>query len=397
MIKNKTILIGLCGGIAIYKMIDLVNRLTKEGADVHVIMTENAIKFISPLIFETLSGNKCIINMFGNTYSGGISHVELAKKADLFLIAPATANTIAKLSNGLADNILTSTALTCNCKKIIAPAMNTNMLENKITINNMKNLKENGYTIIPAEKGILACKENGLGKLANIETIYNYILYNCITNKDFKNKKILITAGPTIEPIDSVRYISNYSSGKMGYALAKAAMLRGADVTLVSGPTNLSPIFNVNIININSAEEMFEEIKVIYKNYDIIIKSAAVSDYTPSVKYNNKIKKDKSDIHINCKRTVDILSYIGENKLNNQILCGFCMETENLLESASKKMKSKNANIMIANSIGDGSGFRSDNNTCIILNKNDTIHLDTMTKFELSNIILDNIKSTYLS
>ncbi len=326
MIKNKTILIGLCGGIAIYKMIDLVNRLAKEGADVHVIMTENAIKFVSPSIFETLSGNKCIIDMFDNTYSDGISHVELAKKADLLLIAPATANTIAKLSNGLADNILTSTALTCNCKKMIAPAMNTNMLENKITINNMKNLKENGYTIIPAEKGMLACKENGLGKLANIDTIYNYVLYNCITDKDFKNKKIqenglgklanidtiynyvlyncitdkdfknkkiLITAGPTIEPIDSVRYISNYSSGKMGYALAKAAMLRGADVTLVSGPTNLSPVFNVNIININSAEEMFEEIKAIYKDYDIIIKSAAVSDYTPSVKYNNKIKKKR--------------------------------------------------------------------------------------------------------
>lgn len=374
-------------------MADLVSKLSKQNFDIDIIMTKNATNFMSPLIFEALSGNRCIVDTFENNFIDSMAHIKIAKKADLLVIAPATANIIAKISNGIADDILSTTVLACSCPKIVAPAMNTNMLLNEITLENINKLKQYGFHIIESEEGVLACKDKGLGKLANIETIYQNICYHSCDNKDFFNKNVLVTAGPTLEDIDPVRFISNPSSGKMGYSIAKSAMLRGANVTLISGPTNLEKPLNVNFIEVRSSKEMFNEVKLNYKSNDIIIKSAAVSDYTPVNKSSHKLKKHEPEITIDLKKTDDILAYLGKNKFKNQILCGFCMETENLIENAKIKLNNKNLDMIVANSLNmEGSGFGFETNIVSIITCEKVLTLDKLLKIELADIILDNIK-----
>ncbi|MDE6182129.1 MAG: bifunctional phosphopantothenoylcysteine decarboxylase/phosphopantothenate--cysteine ligase CoaBC, partial [Eubacteriales bacterium] len=333
MLKNKCILIGVTGGIACYKSATLVSMLKKLGADVHVIMTKNATEFISPLTFETLSGNKCTVDTFEKKLNYDVEHISIAKKADLILIAPATANVIAKIANGLADDMLTTTFLASKAKKIVSPAMNTNMFENPITQDNLKKLKHYEINVIEPATGLLACNDTGIGKMPEPEILLEYILKELAFEKDLIGKNILVSAGATKEFIDPVRFISNPSTGKMGLAIAKSCMLRGANVTLVCGNiTEKLPMF-VNVINVVSAKDMFEKIKSIYKNFDIIFKTAAVSDFTPVKTYSEKVKKSSQE-NINTlelTQTQDILKYLGENKLPNQILCGFSMETENLI------------------------------------------------------------------
>lgn len=393
MLKNKCVVIGVSGGIACYKTASLISMLKKLGADVNVIMTKNATQFISPLTFETLSRNKCIIDTFEKKTNYNVEHISIAKKADLILIAPATANIIAKIANGLADNMLTTTFLASNAKKIIAPAMNTNMYENPITQDNLKKLKHYGIDIIEPSSGLLACNDTGIGKMQEPEVLLEYILKELAFEKDLKNKNILISAGATREFLDPVRFISNPSSGKMGFAIAKACILRGADVTLVcANTTEPYPMF-ANIIKVTSAKDMFEKIKEVYKNFDIIFKTAAVSDFTPENYYAEKIKKEKKEnISLNLTPTTDILKYLGENKLPNQIICGFSMETENLIENSKKKLINKNVDFIVANNLKtEGAGFGLDTNVATIISKNSNISLDKLTKFELANEILNFI------
>ena len=392
MSDKKTVLLGVTGGIAAYKMANVASSLVKMGFNVHVIMTENATNFITPTTFETLTSNKCITDTFDRNFQFEVEHISLAKKADVVLIAPATANVIGKMANGIADDMLTTTLLACKCPKIVAPAMNTNMYENPIVRDNIAKLMMYGFKIIPADSGRLACGDTGKGKLPDESVLIEYIMRELCPKKDLMGKNILVTAGPTREALDPVRYITNHSTGKMGYAIARAAAFRGANVTLVSGPVNIDKPLFVNTVNVTSAKDMFNAVKDNYESQHIIIKAAAVADYTPSTVADNKIKKSDSDMSISLDRTDDILKFLGENKKDNQFICGFSMETENLIENSRGKLERKNADMIVANSLRtDGAGFGTDTNVVTLITKDSVKECDIMSKDDVADMILDAI------
>lgn len=392
MLKGKTVVLGVTGSIAAYKIANLASMLSKLHAEIHVLMTENATNFINPITFETLTGNKCLVDTFDRNFQYSVEHVALAKKADVVLIAPASANVIGKIANGIADDMLTTTVMACTCHKIISPAMNTNMFNNPIVQDNIEKLKRFGMEVIQPDTGMLACKDIGAGKLPSEEVLLDYILKEIRFKKDLAGKKILVTAGPTVEAVDPVRYITNRSTGKMGYAIAKIASLRGADVTLVSGPVSIEPPRFVNVINVESAEEMFNEVSSKADSMDIIIKAAAVADYTPVSVADEKIKKKDGDLSIPLKRTKDILKYLGENKKENQFICGFSMETENLLENSKKKLEKKNVDMIVANNVKvEGAGFGVDTNVVTLITKDGYKELPQMSKEDVAAAILDAI------
>lgn len=392
MSDKKTILLGVTGGIAAYKMANVASSLVKMGFNVHVIMTENATNFITPTTFETLTSNKCITDTFDRNFQFEVEHISLAKKADVVLIAPATANVIGKMANGIADDMLTTTLLACKCPKIVAPAMNTNMYENPIVRDNIAKLMMYGFKIIPADSGRLACGDTGKGKLPDESVLIEYIMRELCPKKDLMGKNILVTAGPTREALDPVRYITNHSTGKMGYAIARAAAFRGANVTLVSGPVNIDKPLFVNTVNVTSAKDMFNAVKDNYESQHIIIKAAAVADYTPSVVADNKIKKSDGEMSIALDRTDDILKFLGENKKDNQFICGFSMETENLIENSRGKLERKNADMIVANSLRtDGAGFGTDTNVVTLITKDSVKECDIMSKDDVADMILDAI------
>lgn len=392
MLKGKTVVLGVTGSIAAYKAASLASMLVKNHANVHVIMSEHAVNIINPITFETLTGHKCLIDTFDRNFEYKVEHISIAKQADIFVIAPATANVIAKVANGIADDMLTTTFLACNCPKLISPAMNTQMLENPITQDNIQKCRKFGMKIIDCATGHLACGDDGKGKMPEPETIFNHIVHEIMYEKDLAGKKILVTAGPTQEAIDPVRYITNHSTGKMGYAIAKVAAARGADVTLVSGPVNLETPLFVNRINVKSAKEMFEAVKANFDSSDIVIKAAAVADYRPKNYIDEKIKKmGNTDSSIELERTDDILKYLGENK-KNQFLCGFSMETQNMLENSQKKLEKKNLDMIIANNLKvAGAGFGTDTNIVTIIKKGSYKELPIMSKEEVANEILNEI------
>ena len=393
MLKGKTVLLGVTGSIAVYKICNLARMLTKLGADVHVAMTPNSLNFVHPLTFETLTQNKCLIDTFDRNFEYSVEHVSIAKKADVVMIAPASANVIGKIANGIADDMLTTTVMACTCKKIISPAMNHNMFHNPIVQDNINKLKKFGCEIVEPVRGMLANRDIGDGKLPDEETLLEYIIREIAFEKDLQGKKIMITAGATRENIDPVRFITNHSSGKMGFALARAAMLRGAEVTLIKAHTEVNPPMFVNLINVDSAEDMFNAVKDNFQDMDIVIKAAAVADYTPVTVAEGKIKKSEGDMSIPLKRTKDILKYIGENK-KDRIICGFSMETDNVLENSVKKLKSKNADMICANSLRKaGAGFGTDTNIITLITKDGNQELELMSKFDAANIILDKLKS----
>lgn len=392
MLKDKTVILGVSGGIAAYKIPNLASMLVKQGCDVNVLMTKNATNFITEETFEALTSNKCIVDTFDRNHPFEIKHVSLAAKADYVLIAPATANVIGKLANGIADDMLTTTVMACKCPVAIAPAMNVNMYENPIVQDNIKKLKDFGYTIIEPKCGYLACKAIGKGKMPEPNELYAYIERELSAEKDLFGVKLLVTAGPTVEPIDPVRYITNRSSGKMGYAIAKAAMLRGADVTLVSGKCNLDPVPFVKTIDVLTAEDMFNAVTSEADEQDIIIKAAAVADYTPESVNDEKIKKSDDDMSIPLKRTKDILKHLGENKRENQFLCGFAMETQNMLENARRKLERKNLDMIVGNNVKvKGAGFENDTNVLTLITNDSETQLELMSKFECANKLLDAI------
>ncbi len=392
MLKGKTVVLGITGSIAAYKMAGVAHTLKKMGADVHVIMTKNALNFINPITFETLTSNKCLVDTFDRNFEFNVEHVSLAKKADIFMVAPASANIIGKIASGICDDMLTTTLFAFKGVKIIAPAMNTNMYDNPILQDNLKKLKSYGYEIIEPASGLLACDDIGRGKLPDEEILVNRILYHIAFPHDFVGKNILITAGPTQESIDPVRFITNHSTGKMGYAIANNAYLRGANVYLVSGPVSVKAIEGIKIISVKSAEEMFKAVESNYKNMDYIIMSAAVADYTPKTVASQKIKKSDDDMKIDLERTKDILGFVGEHK-TTQKLVGFSMETENMLENSKNKLLKKNADMICANSLSSvGTGFGVDTNQITFITKDKVEVSDLISKSELANIILDKIK-----
>ena len=386
----KNIVVGITGGIAIYKVCELLSALKKKCYNIDVIMTENATKFINPLTFSTITKNNVSVSTFDTNFTYNVEHVSLAKKADLFIIVPATANIIAKLANGICDDMLTTTFLASNAQKVVCPAMNNNMYLNRITQDNINKLKHYDIDVIDPIVGLLACNETAIGKLADINTIIDYIDYNLPSN-ELKNKKVLISAGPTIQAIDPVRFITNHSSGKMGYALAEAALSMSASVTLISGKTNLRCNQYINKIDVISADDMYHNIIAIYKEYDYIIMCAAVSDYTPKKVSDIKIKKT-TDLIIELEKTKDILKEIGTNKLKHQKICGFAMETNNLIENATKKLHEKNLDMIVANPINnDQAGFNSDYNIINIITNKHNIKYDLTSKQELAKIILNSL------
>lgn len=392
LLKNKTIVLGITGGIAAYKMANVVSTLSKMNCDIQVIMTKNATEFISPLVFESLTGNKTIVETFDKNIQYSVAHISLAKKASVFLVAPATANVIGKIANGIADDMLTTTIMACTCKKLIAPAMNTGMYENPIVQENLKKLKSHNYTIIDPATGILACKDVGPGKLPEESLLIDHIIKEIGFSKDLIGKKILVTAGPTCEAIDPVRYITNHSSGKMGYALAKAAMLRGAEVTLISGKTNLVPPNFVNTISVVSAKEMCAEVMEHFENADIVIKAAAVADFKPAYVSDEKIKKADGTMEIHLTPTIDILKTLGEKKRADQFLCGFSMETEKMIENTQKKLQRKNVNMMVANNLKDkGAGFKGSTNRVTIITRDKVKALPLMSKDAVAHCVIDQI------
>lgn len=392
MLKGKTVLLGVTGSIAAYKIANLASMLVKLHCNVHVIMTKNATNFINPITFETLTNNRCIVDTFDRNFQYNVEHISLAKQADVVMIAPASANVIAKLSHGLADDMLTTTALACTCKKIVAPAMNTQMYNNPITQDNLKTLAGYGFEVIEPASGYLACGDQGAGKMPEPEVLLDYILKEIACEKDMTGMNVLITAGPTQESLDPVRYITNHSTGKMGYALATCAMLRGAKVTLVTGPTNLKRPPFVNVVEIKSAQEMFDAVTCRADEQDVIIKAAAVADYTPAVVSDEKVKKADGELQIDLKRTQDILKHLGEHKKANQFLCGFSMETENMLENSRKKLTKKNLDMIVANNLKvTGAGFGTDTNVVTLITKDSELELDIMSKTDVANRILDEI------
>ena len=392
MLKGKTVVLGVTGSIAAYKMAGVAHTLKKMGADVHVIMTKNALNFINPITFETLTSNKCLVDTFDRNFQFNVEHVSLAKKADIFMVAPASANIIGKIASGICDDMLTTTLFAFKGVKIIAPAMNTNMYDNPILQDNLKKLKGYGYEIIEPASGLLACDDIGRGKLPDEEILVNRILYHIAFPHDLEGKNILITAGPTQESIDPVRFITNHSTGKMGYAIANNAYLRGANVFLVSGPVSVKAIEGINRISVKSAEEMFKAVESNYKKMNYIIMSAAVADYTPKTVASQKIKKTDDDMKIDLGRTKDILGFVGENK-TTQKLVGFSMETENMLENSKNKLLKKNADMICANSLSSvGTGFGVDTNQITFITNDKVEVSDLISKSELANIILDKIK-----
>ncbi|MCM1158499.1 MAG: bifunctional phosphopantothenoylcysteine decarboxylase/phosphopantothenate--cysteine ligase CoaBC [Bacteroidales bacterium] len=392
MLKGKTVVLGVTGSIAAYKIANLASMLVKLGADVHVIMTKNATNFINPITFETLTGNKCLVDTFDRNFQYNVEHVALAKRADLFVTAPASANVIGKIANGIADDMLTTTIMACKAKKIIAPAMNTNMFENPIVQDNLKKLEGYGYEIIRPATGYLACGDTGAGKLPPEEDILAYILKELHYEKDMAGKKVLVTAGPTMEAIDPVRFISNHSTGKMGYAIAKCAMERGAEVTLITGQTALSRPLFVRVVPVVSAKDMFEAVKENAEDAELIIKAAAVADYTPETVAEDKIKKKDGEMSVSLVRTTDILSYLGKHKKPGQILCGFAMETKDLLENAEKKLRDKHADMIVANSLKvEGAGFGVDTNVVTLIRENGRKELPLMAKEKVAEAILDEL------
>ncbi len=392
MLKNKTVLLGVSGGIAAYKCASLVSSLVKAGSEVHVIMTEHACNFINPITFETLTGNKCIVDTFDRNFQHSVEHVALAKKADVFLVAPATANVMAKLAHGLADDMLTTTFLASTCPKIVAPAMNTAMYENPITQDNMEILRSYGIEVIAAACGYLACGDTGSGKMPEPEVLFAYIEKAITREKDMIGKRVLVTAGATREPMDPVRFITNHSSGKMGFALARECMLRGAEVTVVKAATTAPVPMFVDVVPVESAADMFEAVVSRSKDSDIIIKAAAVSDYTPVNVSDQKVKKKDGDLSIPMKRTQDILKYLGEHKREGQFLCGFSMETENMLENSKAKLARKNADMIVANNLkDDGAGFGTDTNLVTLITKEGAEPLSLMGKDQVSKAVVDAI------
>lgn len=392
MFEGKTVLLGISGGIAAYKMAYLASRLSKTEANVEVIMTDNATRFIQPLTFESLVNNKCYTNTFDRDFAWDIQHISLAKKADVILIGPATANVIAKLANGIADDMLTTTVLAATCPKIIAPSMNTNMLLNPVTLDNIDKLKSYGFEVIEPAEGFLACGDTGPGKMPEPEVLFSHIERVIGRGKDLVGKKVLVTAGATRESLDPVRFITNHSTGKMGFAIAKEAMLRGADVTLVKGfATAKVPEF-VNVIEVKDAEEMFNQVVAIHKDMDIIIKAAAVADYTPESVSDQKVKKKEGDLAIPLKRTRDILKYLGENKVPGQFLCGFSMETENMVENSRAKLEKKNADMIVANNLKEkGAGFGTDTNKVTFITKEGVFPQELSSKEMVAKAIFDRI------
>ena len=392
MLKGKTVILGVTGSIAAYKIANLASMLTKLHCDVHVLMTQNATNFIHPITFETLTNNKCIVDTFDRNFQYNVEHVSLAKRADVVLIAPATANVIAKLAYGLADDMLTTTTLACTCKKIVAPAMNTNMYRNAITQDNLKRLTQFDFEVIAPATGMLACKDIGEGKLPDEQTLLNYILKEIAMEKDMKGVNVLVTAGATQEAIDPVRYITNHSTGKMGYALARDCMLRGANVTLVSGQSALTPPPFTTVISVTSAKEMFDAVTEHAESQDIIIKAAAVADYRPASIATEKMKKKEDALTIELERTDDILKYLGEHKHQQQFLCGFSMETEHMLENSRKKLEKKHLDMIVANNLTQaGAGFGTDTNVVTMITPQEEIALELMSKEEAAHAIVSQI------
>ena len=389
MLTGKTILLGITGGIAAYKSAALTSALIKLHANVEVVMTENATKFITPLTFEQLTGRKTLVDTFDRNFTHQVEHISLADRTDLVIVAPATANVCAKLAHGLADDMLTTTILACKCPKLIAPAMNTNMYENPVTQDNLQLLRKYGWNVIEPASGRLACGAVGKGKMPEPELLVQHILQYIAYDHDLAGKKVLVTAGPTQESLDPVRYLTNHSSGKMGYAIARMAMLRGAEVTLITGPTAITPPPFVTVIQVISAQEMFEAVIANANEADIIIKAAAVADYTPADYVDQKIKKSDTDLSIPLNRTKDILKHLGMNRRKNQVICGFSMETENLLENSKKKLLSKNIDMICANSLTQsGTGFGVDTNMITIITKNEILPLPLLSKDDAANEIL---------
>lgn len=394
MLTGKTVVLGVTGSIAAYKMANLTSMLVKQHADAYVLMTKNATNFIHPITFETLTNHKTLVDTFDRNFNYNIEHVSLAKKADIVLVAPASANVIGKIANGIADDMLTTTVMACKCKKLIAPAMNTQMFENPIVQDNLKKLEHYGMTVIQPAVGLLACKDVGAGKLPSEEELMDYILQEIRFEKDLVGKKLLITAGPTVESIDPVRFISNHSTGKMGYALARVAAERGADVTLISGPVNLQAPRFVKLVPVVSAQDMFEAVKAHSAEADIIIKAAAVADYTPEVVADEKIKKSDGEAELKLKRTTDILKWLGENRAagKKQFLCGFSMETEHMVENSRAKLEKKNLDMIVANNLKvPGAGFGVDTNVVTLITRSETKELPQMSKEEVAAGILNEI------
>lgn len=390
MLKGKTVLLGVTGGIAAYKIANLASALVKLHADVNVIMTQNATNFINPITFESLTGNKCIVDTFDRNFKFKVEHIALAELADVFMVAPASANVIGKIANGIADDMLTTTFMACKKKKILAPAMNTNMYENPIVQDNIRKLKSYGMEIIEPATGYLACGTTGSGKLPDEKILLEYILREVAYEKDLSGKTVLVTAGPTREAIDPVRFISNRSTGKMGYAIARSASLRGARVILVSGPVSIEPPLFAELVPVVSAEDMYNAVMKYKNEADIIVKSAAVADYTPVAASSEKIKKQSSDMCIELRRTKDILKELGQSRRENQFICGFAMETENLIENAVKKLESKNVDMIVANSLKtEGAGFGTDTNVVTLITKDGKTELPLMSKTDVAMKILD--------
>lgn len=392
MLKGKTVLLGITGSIAAYKIAYLASALHKLHADVHVLMTENATNFINPITFETLTGNKCLVDTFDRNFQFQVEHVSIAKKADVVMIAPASANVIGKLANGLADDMLTTTVMACRCQKILAPAMNTAMYENPVVQDNIRRLQTYGYEVITPASGYLACGDTGAGKMPEPETLLEYILREAAFQKDLAGKKLLVTAGPTQEAIDPVRCLTNHSSGKMGYAIAKMAMLRGAEVTLVSGPTAIEPPLFVKVVPVTSARDMFEAVTGLSDEQDIIIKAAAVADYRPKQVSEEKVKKKDDQASIELERTDDILKYLGQHKKQGQFLCGFSMETRDMLRNSRAKLEKKHLDMVAANNLKvEGAGFQGDTNVLTLITQDEEVSLPLMSKEDAALKILDKI------
>jgi phosphopantothenoylcysteine decarboxylase/phosphopantothenate--cysteine ligase len=396
MLKGKTVVLGVTGSIAAYKIAGLASRLVKQHADVHVIMTKNATNFIHPTTFESLTGNKCMVDTFDRNFQFHIAHVSLASRADVMLVAPASANIIGKMAWGIADDMLSTSALAMTCPVIISPAMNVNMFHNPVVQDNLERLAYYGKIIIPPENGYLACGTTGEGKMPSEDVLYDYIIREIGREKDLAGRKILVTAGPTREPLDPVRFLSNHSTGKMGYAIARQAMLRGAEVTLVSGPVSLTPPPFVKVVPVVRAADMFEAVQSRWEHQDMIIKAAAVADYTPGETAVEKIKKKDGDMVLKLDRTQDILGWLGEHKKGNQVICGFSMETQNLVENSTAKLKKKNADMIAANSLKEeGSGFGTDTNQLTLINKYGVDTLELMSKEAAADALLDRLEALW--
>ncbi|MGN8630409.1 bifunctional phosphopantothenoylcysteine decarboxylase/phosphopantothenate--cysteine ligase CoaBC [Blautia sp. HCP3S3_G3] len=394
MLKGKTVLLGVTGSIAAYKIANLASALKKLHAEVHVLMTKNAANFITPVTFESLTGTKCLVDTFDRNFQFQVEHVSIAKKADVVLIAPASANVIGKLAHGIADDMLTTTVMACKCHKIISPAMNTNMFENPVLQDNLKTLEHYGYEVIQPASGYLACGDVGAGKMPEPDVLLQYILREIAYPKDMAGKKVLVTAGPTQEPIDPVRYMTNHSSGKMGYALARMAMLRGAEVTLVSGPTALTPPPFVKTVPVVTAREMFEAVTSVSSEQDIIIKAAAVADYRPKQVSDQKVKKHDDELSVELERTDDILKYLGEHRRPGQFLCGFSMETQNMIGNSRAKLEKKHLDMVAANNLKvPGAGFQGDTNVLTLITQEEDVSLPLMSKEDAALKILDKILS----